>query len=253
MRYIISQADHDGGLERHNGEDNPGETMEHYKRVPLSDRLGPLTSQSIALGDRVYETISDAIVEGRLAPGERVSDKELAEALGVSRTPVREALQRLSWAGLIEMSPSRYTRVTEVSEAMIANTIEYTGLQAGIALNLAIQRMGDVDLVDAVALLNLMIAASDADDRDELMVVSRMFVEHLTNHTGNRVFNKVMRESGRLIQRNLLQVRPLLGDRDFRGNCFRRMREAMLIGDADGAERAFRSLHGVGVEVPIAS
>src|SRR5262245_29479907 len=64
-----------------------------------------------SLRAQVYYALRDAIVCGDLAPGARLRDQELAERLGVSRTPVREALQRLEDEGLIETSPRASTRV----------------------------------------------------------------------------------------------------------------------------------------------
>jgi DNA-binding GntR family transcriptional regulator len=65
--------------------------------------------------EEVYNTILSWIVEGKLCPGEKLLDKELAESMGVSRTPVREALQRLEDKNLVESSANRWTRVAEVS------------------------------------------------------------------------------------------------------------------------------------------
>lgn len=62
--------------------------------------LRPL--ESVQLGDRTYTSIRTAIIVGELAPGQPLRDRVLAETLGVSRTPVREALQRLVHAGLVE-------------------------------------------------------------------------------------------------------------------------------------------------------
>ena len=59
------------------------------------------------LRDRAYTTIRDAIVDGTLQPGERLRDQELTEWLGLSRTPVREALSRLEQDGLVETEPAR--------------------------------------------------------------------------------------------------------------------------------------------------
>src|SRR5579863_3563195 len=67
--------------------------------------------ESASLRERVYVTLRDAIVSGELAPGARLRDQELAQSLGVSRTPVREALQRLEDEGLVETSPRASTRV----------------------------------------------------------------------------------------------------------------------------------------------
>lgn len=212
----------------------------------LQESLGPLAA-GVALSDRVFETVSDAIVSGRITGGQHVSDKSIAEALGISRTPVREALQRLTWLGLVEVSPNRYTRVTEVTDEMIASTLEYTGMQAGMALQLAMRRMDDSALHEAVAMLDRMIAASDAGDADDLMLASRMFVGFLTRESGNRLFATVMHEASLLVWRTLRQAGMLIGTAEFRGECYRQMRAAMLAGDADAAELWFRRQHGVGV------
>ncbi len=71
----------------------------------------------------VYETILSAVHEGRLQPGERISDSTLAEQLGVSRTPVREALQRLRDIGIVEASASRFTRIAVISPQQTADAM----------------------------------------------------------------------------------------------------------------------------------
>ena len=76
------------------------------------------------LRDRAYRMLRDAIVSGELAPGSVIRDGELAESVGLSRTPVREALARLADEGLIETKPHSWTRVTpqvlrEVRDALI--------------------------------------------------------------------------------------------------------------------------------------
>src|SRR3954470_15525660 len=63
------------------------------------------------LRDRAYTTIRDAIVDGTLQPGERLRDQELTAWLGLSRTPVRDALSRLEQDGLVKTEPQRFTRV----------------------------------------------------------------------------------------------------------------------------------------------
>jgi len=65
--------------------------------------------------EEVYNTLLSWIMEGELRPGEKLLDKELAENMGVSRTPVREALRRLEDKELVESSANRWTRVSEVS------------------------------------------------------------------------------------------------------------------------------------------
>lgn len=64
---------------------------------------------------RIFSEILDAVHDGSLEPGDRISDGELAIRFGVSRTPVREALQRLREIGVIEASASRFTRIAVVT------------------------------------------------------------------------------------------------------------------------------------------
>lgn len=66
------------------------------------------------LHQEVLRHLTDRILDGTLEPGERLSDAELSTWLGVSRTPIREALMVLSTRGLVETQPNRYTRVTEI-------------------------------------------------------------------------------------------------------------------------------------------
>ena len=78
----------------------------------------PINSKPInhfSMREEVFNTLLTWIMEGELRPGEKILDKELAENMGVSRTPVREALRRLEDKGLVESSANRWTRVAQVS------------------------------------------------------------------------------------------------------------------------------------------
>ncbi len=81
--------------------------------MPIPEKAKPISPST--MGEEVYSTLLSWITEGELRPGERLLDTELAENLGVSRTPVREALRRLTDKGLVETSASRWTRVTHIS------------------------------------------------------------------------------------------------------------------------------------------
>ncbi|SHT67590.1 Putative transcriptional regulator, GntR family [Mycobacteroides abscessus subsp. abscessus] len=80
------------------------------------------------LRDNAYKALRTAIVDGTLAPGERLRDDELSRWLGVSRTPIREALARLEQAGLVQTQPGRHTIVSpiDVREAADAERIGAT-------------------------------------------------------------------------------------------------------------------------------
>jgi len=77
--------------------------------APALNEIAPLTRQT--LGDRTYAQLSELLVSGRLAPGDRLSLRGAAEALGVSMMPVREAVSRLVADGALEVTPNRAVRV----------------------------------------------------------------------------------------------------------------------------------------------
>jgi DNA-binding GntR family transcriptional regulator len=70
-----------------------------------------------------YDRLRDAIVRGELHPGEKIKDSELAARMGLSRTPVREALTRLVDTGLVEAKPGVYTRITTLNRDDVAATL----------------------------------------------------------------------------------------------------------------------------------
>ena len=104
----------------------------------MTTPFAPLEPRGAVLGDEVYALLGEAILDGRLAPGERLRDQELAERSGVSRTPVREALQRLERTGLVEVSPNRYTRVSAPSDKVQADTHEFFVYLMGNAVRIAL-------------------------------------------------------------------------------------------------------------------
>ena len=67
----------------------------------------------------MYQELLSAIYDGRLEPGQRLNDIALADELGISRTPVREAIQKLRAIGVVESEPNRFTRVAIVSPEQV--------------------------------------------------------------------------------------------------------------------------------------
>ena len=84
-----------------------------YRACP--SRSPPTTPAGRLLRDDVYGHLRDAIIDGTLEPGEQLRDAELATWLGISRTPIREALLRLGQTGLVVAQPGRSTIVSGIS------------------------------------------------------------------------------------------------------------------------------------------
>lgn len=220
-------------------------TWESRYEVPES--LEPIEGRATALSDLVYERVGAAILDGRLAPGERLRDMELAAQLDVSRMPVREALQRLARIGLVEVAASRFTRVTATTPELVAQTLEYVGYQGGIAVQMALPRMTDAQIAFAAAMVDGMIAASDAEDGPGLYDASLALYEYFLSHTGNSVFEGTLREISLALNRNLRNARPLFDDQEKRHASYERLRQAILVRDGAVAESVTREMLGIGV------
>lgn len=110
------------------------------------------------LRETTMERIREAIYDGTLRPGEHLNDQELESWLGVSRTPIREALNDLARIGLIEMAPQRYTRVAQPNSADQAEIVQTLGALIGGVVRVTVPNLTDPE---EVALLSAVDAALD--------------------------------------------------------------------------------------------
>jgi DNA-binding GntR family transcriptional regulator len=207
--------------------------------------LMPVNPRGTVLGDAVYNAIGEAILDGRLAPGQHLRDQELAGWLGVSRTPVREALQRLQRTGLVEVSPNRYTRVTQHEPELVEEIHEFVVLLLGNITRLAVQRADDATRAEIVSQIDDLLVASKADDRMGMLDRSTRLFTTLTEAAGNRAFARVMREAELTIRRNVAGWHPFPEWPETRSAGYEAFRDAVAAGDADAAERALRTQHGL--------
>ncbi|MEW9677111.1 GntR family transcriptional regulator [Lentibacillus sp. L22] len=93
--------------------------------------------------ENTFNQLQQWIIDGTLLPGEKLNDKELAEALGVSRTPVRESLQLLEVQGFVHMYPGKATQVSEVEKDAIKDLLPPLAVLQGLSAELAIAHLTD--------------------------------------------------------------------------------------------------------------
>lgn len=97
--------------------------------VPIAEAVSPRR----LIRDEVFIRLLDAIVDGDLTPGEQLYDAEIEKWVGVSRTPVREALNQLAAMGLVEIMPQKRTRVTPIDPVRLRALIDTVGsLMTGV-------------------------------------------------------------------------------------------------------------------------
>ncbi|WP_350353370.1 GntR family transcriptional regulator [Microbacterium sp. A8/3-1] len=207
---------------------------------PSSIRFGDST-----LTDAVFTQLSNAIVDGVLEPGESVRIAELSDWLGVSRTPVREALARLSVLGLVDTVPSKHTKISTIDSETVAETLEYTGYLAGVAVHMAVRKMTEDEARESLCLLDVMIEDNRRGDDGALYESSALFVAFIAARAHNRIFLRVMAETGALTRRNLRNHQPMIGSQQERDDWYTTLRSAIVERDADYAEFAFRGQHHI--------
>ena len=192
------------------------------------------------LRDTAYEKVCEAIVDGTLAPGEPLHDEELCGWLGLSRTPVREALTRLRDERLVEMEPQRFTRVAPVSAADVQDVVPLLAVVHGLATELAVPQLGDRDLWELRRANELFVAALRERDGTAAYEADERFHAIFVAVSGNPEVARVLaRLEPRLHRFEHLCADGLPGRRSVAQH------EAILtraeLGDAAGAAHAARA------------
>jgi len=98
------------------------------------------------LRDQAYVRLRDAILDGTLEPGEQLRDAEIADWLGLSRTPIREALARLEEYGLVETEPNRFTRVSPLTARDARDAFPVVAALHALAASLGVERLSPDEL-----------------------------------------------------------------------------------------------------------
>jgi DNA-binding GntR family transcriptional regulator len=146
------------------------------------------------LRDDVYRRLRDAIVDGTFAPGEQLRDLELAAWLGVSRTPVREALLRLAQSGLVAAQPGRSTVVSPLDVREVRDARDVVAAMHEVAVREAVPVLTPVDL-DAMRDANRRFAAAvDSGDVEAAVGIDDELHGVLVRISGNRALATVLEQ-----------------------------------------------------------
>ncbi len=160
-----------------------------------SIRLLPRTS----LREKVYDTLLQAIVAGELAAGERLRDEELAAELGVSRTPVREALQRLEDEGLVQTFPGALTRVTPLDVRDASDVAPVVAALYAVATRAAVPRMTGDEIGELRRASEAVRAAYRTGGLEETLTANEAFHESFVIVAGNEALRRTIdRQMARL-------------------------------------------------------
>ncbi|MEU6309619.1 GntR family transcriptional regulator [Streptomyces sp. NPDC047014] len=146
----------------------------------------PAATSILTAADRVYRHVKDGVLDRRYEGGTLLTEGELAEAVGVSRTPVREALLRLETEGLLKLYPKKGALVLPVSAQEIDDVLETRLLVEEFTVRRAVPT--PPGLLDRLtALLDEQRRHADAGDLAAMMAADRGFHAEIVRHAGNQI------------------------------------------------------------------
>lgn len=186
------------------------------------------------------EAIEDMIISGELIAGDRINESTLAERLGISRGPIREACRSLEQAGLLTSKTNRGMYVREVSLDEARELYELRGAIAGLAGELIVKRASDRDIEQLQRLVRQMQVAADEENSDEYYRLNLGFHDALIEQSQNAALEDTYRKI--VNQLHLLRRRGLVdsGNLQVSNSEHRRIVDAFGKRDTDEAARAMR-------------
>lgn len=140
----------------------------------------------LPLRDVVFQTLRHAILRGELKPGERLMEIQLANKLGVSRTPIREAIRKLELEGLVLMIPRKGAEVAEITEKSLRDVLEVRGSLEELAVDLACDRITASQLEELKVAAVAFEEALGTDDLTEYAEADVRFHDIIYNATDNQ-------------------------------------------------------------------
>lgn len=196
------------------------------------------------LRDTVQDKIRDAIMDGTLEPGERLNDDDLIAWLGVSRTPIREALAELARAGLIEMAPNRYTRVAAPTKDELLDAYRTLGVIYGGVVRLAVPRFTAAQRKKVVAMLDDVMARTSRGEQDAVAREGADVYALWAEACGNASLEQLCRSTtdGLAFKLRVPELAEIVPADVVRPE-LEKLREAVLAKDPIAAELAMEAVH----------
>lgn len=173
-------------------------------------KLAPLAGHS-SRSEQVCEALREALLSGTFAPGQQMHESGIAAQLGVSKTPVREALSMLKARGLVESSPSRGIIVRQIDDEMVRGLYEVRELLEPAAVFRAVPNMDAGLLARAKQMLQKADSQGEKRDFNALSQLNRDFHELLYQRCGNSLMRDIlndMRDQLQFVAANGWQAAP---------------------------------------------
>ena len=149
------------------------------------DRLQANMDEFLPLRDVVFKTLRKGILTGELKPGERLMEIHLANRLGVSRTPIREAIRKLELEGLVTMVPRRGAEVANITEKNLKDVLEVRQALESLAIELACERITEENKEELRQKLDQVETAVRTGDTGAIASADVAFHDAIVEFSGN--------------------------------------------------------------------
>ena len=151
------------------------------------------------LDGRVYDQVEKKIISGEYKVGEQITEMRISKELGVSRTPVREALAMLERDGLIEIIPNKGARVCGVSENDLIDIYKIRQRLEGLCASLASQRINEEGIHNLEEIIELSEFYMMKNNHEKLKELDTDFHQCIYKHSGSRMISKILSDLHRSI------------------------------------------------------
>jgi DNA-binding GntR family transcriptional regulator len=158
-----------------------------------------MTIEYPSLTDRIYQHIKESILTNSFQPGERLQEQELADRLSVSRTPVREAINRLGAEGLVTVVPRRGVFVTKPNTKDITDIYEVREALEVLSIELVIPKITEEDIQVLQKIMGDFLNAYEQQQFDRCFELDRAFHDHIIHLTGNQKLEDFNQQMGAFV------------------------------------------------------
>jgi len=205
------------------------------------------------LREKILETIRDAILKGSLKPGERVSEPELAERFGISRTPIREAFRQLESEGYLQVIPRKGAVVASLSERDIEEFYAIKIILEGFAAKMAAEKLSEKDIERLEAINDRLAQIAKEGDVKSFFRVHNEFHEVFIKAAGNEKLYDMINQLVMRFKRLRLASLSQPGRMEISVEEHRNMIQAFRDHDGEKADSLVRHAATIGADVLIQS
>ena len=205
------------------------------------------------LREKILETIRDAILKGNMKPGERVSEPELAERFGISRTPIREAFRQLESEGYLEVIPRKGAVVASLTERDVEEFYAIKIILEGFAAKMAAEKLTAKDIERLEAINDRLRQIAAEGDVKTFFRVHNEFHEVFIKAAGNERLYEMINQLVMRFKRLRLASLSQPGRMEISVEEHRNMIQAFKNHDGDRADNLVRHAATIGADVLIQS